>query len=136
MTLAAALTRCPRPWSRDRGEEVAAQVSLDDPQLSALVAGAAGCSPYLAHLITREATWLPGAFDAPDAALADVLMPIDPQDPNLKSLLRQAKRRVALLAGLADLGGAWRLEQVTQALTDLADMACEAALRAAVAAQV
>lgn len=136
MSLAQHLTRCPRPWNRDRGAEALEAVGLDDPDLAALVSGAAGCSPYLAQLILREAAWLPQALDAPDGALADVLHPIDPQDPDLKRTLRQAKRRVALLAALADLGGAWSLEQVTGALTDLADMACDAALQAAVAAQV
>ena len=54
----------------------------------------------------------------------------------MRPALRTAKRRVALLAGLADLGGAWSLEQVTGALTSLADMATQAALDAALAHQV
>ena len=35
--------------------------------------------------------------------------------------LRKAKRRIALYTALADLGGVWRLEQVTGAISALAD---------------
>lgn len=49
---------------------------------------------------------------------------------DLGPALRRAKRRVALLAELADLGEVWRLEQVTGALTELADRATDLALRA------
>ena len=40
------------------------------------------------------------------------------------------------MAALADLGGAWALEQVTGALTDYADAACAAALHAGLVVQV
>ena len=36
--------------------------------------------------------------------------------------LRQAKRRVALITGLADLAGVWSLETVTSILTEFADV--------------
>ena len=35
--------------------------------------------------------------------------------------MRQAKRQVALVCALADIGGLWKLEQVTEALTALAE---------------
>ncbi len=101
-----------------------------------LVHGAAACSPFLAGLIAQEATWLAGAVEDTQAALASTLTMPDGDLATVKPLLRTAKKRVALLAGLADLGGAWPLEQVTGALTQLADMACEAALNAAIAEQV
>src|SRR5690606_32790070 len=41
--------------------------------------------------------------------------------------LRRAKARVALLVALADLGGVWPLEEVTGALTGLADAAVDLA---------
>ena len=37
--------------------------------------------------------------------------------------MRRAKRVVALATAVADLGGIWRLEQVTAALSDLAEAA-------------
>ena len=42
--------------------------------------------------------------------------------------LRRARRRHALLVGLCDLAGLWPLEQVTQALTGLAERSVERAL--------
>ena len=56
--------------------------------------------------------------------------------PDLSARLRRAKRRVALLAALADLGGVWSLDQVTGALTDLADRATHTALTALVADEI
>ncbi|MEO0904578.1 MAG: glutamine-synthetase adenylyltransferase, partial [Pseudomonadota bacterium] len=55
---------------------------------------------------------------------------------DLTAGLRQAKRRVALLAGLADLGGVWSLETVTQVLTDFADAAVQVTITQLVAAEV
>ena len=133
MSLISALTSIPRPFQPERGREVADAVGVTDPVARDLLAGAAGCSPYLAALTEKEAAWLPAALEAPDAALAQALSA--PQDAPLKPALRQAKRRVALLSGLADLGGAWSLERVTGTLTQLADMACDAALTEALDAQ-
>lgn len=101
-----------------------------------LVHGAAACSPYLAGLIAQEAAWLEHAFADTDTALRATLARPEGDLAALRPTLRQAKRRVALLAALADLGGAWSLEQVTGALTDLADMACDVTLGAAIAEQV
>jgi glutamine synthetase adenylyltransferase len=76
-------------------------------ELADLIRGTAGCSPYLRGLLAREAEWCEAALaGAPETALEAVLAD-----------LRQAKRRVALLAALADLGGVWTLEEVTDALT-------------------
>ncbi|MDE2467030.1 MAG: bifunctional [glutamine synthetase] adenylyltransferase/[glutamine synthetase]-adenylyl-L-tyrosine phosphorylase, partial [Alphaproteobacteria bacterium] len=52
--------------------------------------------------------------------------------PDLKDAmqrLRRAKRQMALAVGLADIAGLWRLEEVTQALSDFADAAVKGALR-------
>ncbi|EBA11324.1 Glutamate-ammonia-ligase adenylyltransferase [Roseobacter sp. CCS2] len=102
-----------------------------------LIAGTAGCSPYLADLLRHEAAWVGPASDDPEAAIAALLADI----PNTKLTdlavgLRQAKRRVALLTGLADLGGVWPLETVTQILTDFADAAVQATITQLVAAEV
>ena len=47
--------------------------------------------------------------------------------------LRRAKAELHLLTAVADLGGAWDLDQVTSALTRFADAAVDAAVRLAVA---
>ncbi|WP_299731236.1 glutamine-synthetase adenylyltransferase [uncultured Tateyamaria sp.] len=130
------LTRVPRPFELERGQDAVDAVPGLSGPLRDLVHGAAACSPYLAGLIAQEADWLPQALEDTDAALRDVLRAPEGNMETLRPALRVAKRRVALLAGLADLGGAWSLEQVTGPLTELADMACTAALDAAIAHQV
>ncbi len=106
---AARLTRCPIPFDAARGADAGARFGALAPELRALLEGAAGCSPYLAGLIAREAEWLePALAGAPEPALAAVLDGLEP-GPGLPVALRIAKRRVALLAGLADLGGVWPL---------------------------
>ncbi|MEL6451317.1 MAG: glutamine-synthetase adenylyltransferase [Pseudomonadota bacterium] len=136
MEFAHAITRTPRPFEAARGHEAAGLVPALTGPVRDLIVGVAGCSPYLAGLITREAAWLPGALDDVDGALAAATAPVAGDLASLSPLLRQAKRRVALLAALADLGGVWSLEEVTGALTALSDMATDAALRAGLAAQV
>ncbi|MGB3314999.1 MAG: glutamine-synthetase adenylyltransferase, partial [Albidovulum sp.] len=132
MSFAARLTRCPIPHDLARTEEVQARFAGLQPELRALLEGAAGCSPYLAGLMAREADWLePALAGVPEAALDAALSGFDDMTSEaLGPALRQAKARVALLAGLADLGGVWALEQVTGALTRLADLAVHQALRA------
>ena len=47
-------------------------------------------------------------------------------EPDLMAVLRNCKRKVSLLCGLADLGGWWTGEKVTRALSDFADAAISA----------
>ena len=131
MDFAARISRLPIAHDADRGADAVAAFADLAPELRGLMAGAAGCSPYLAGLMTREAGWLRQALaGTPEAALAEALAaPAEAIGAEaLGSALRQAKRRVALLAGLADLGGVWPLDMVTGALTDLADRAVNLAL--------
>lgn len=131
MSFASRLSRCPIPHEPARVGEVQARFAAQPPELRALLAGTAGCSPYLAGLMLREAEWLEAALPGvPETALSSTLAALDaiPLEA-LGAALRQAKRRVALLAGLADLGGVWSLEAVTGALTALADRAVDLALK-------
>ncbi len=133
------IVRCPLPHDPARGEEAAALLPGLPAAVADLLRGAAGCSPYLAGLIRREAGWLAPALEAPpeavlDAALAEAAAADGPEA--LGPALRRAKRRVALLAALADLGGVWPLEGVTGALTRLADRALQLALSALVAEEL
>ncbi len=131
------LTRCPHAFDPERGQDALAALPQLPAALSALVAGAAGCSPYLGGLLQREAAWIVPAFDDPEAAVAEVLdgIPHIALDA-LPLALREAKRRIALITALADLGGVWPLETVTQVLTDFADAAVQAAVTQLVAAEV
>ena len=131
------LARCPRPYDLDRGADVLTYVPDLPPELRPLFAGTAGCSPYLAGLIQSEADWIVPACDTPEAAVGDILtaLPDVPLDA-LPAHLRQCKRRIALITALADLGGVWPLETVTQVLTDFADAAVQAAMVQLIAAEV
>jgi glutamate-ammonia-ligase adenylyltransferase len=138
MSFAARLSRCPIPHEPARAAEAAARFAGQPPELRALLAGAAGCSPYLAGLMAREAGWLEQVLaGAPEPALQATLDALDPVSLDaLGAALRQAKRRVALLAGLADLGGVWALEAVTGALTALADRSVDLAMKRLVADEI
>ena len=134
ISLSKRLTRCPRS-----SEPVDADIPLGrfDASLHPLIGGTAALSPYLSTLITKEAEWLEGAVEEPEAALAGLLHDTTELEASTVNVgLRAGKRRVALLSALADLGGAWSLEEVTGALTDFADAAAQAALRVAVGAQI
>ena len=105
------------------------------PDAAAILDCIGGNSPYLSDLAARE----PGAVarfltDGPGPAIAAAMahlaqVPVGARRERVMAALRQAKRQVALLCALADIGGQWRLEQVTGALSALA----EAALSLAVA---
>lgn len=131
------MTRMPRAYDLARGDEAAACVPDLSGQVRALIVGAAGSAPYLHGLIASEAEWITSALSDPEAALALELTRIDDLAPDvLGQELRRAKRRIALLSGLCDLAGVWSLHQVTGALSDLADRATHAALRAHVAREI
>ena len=137
MSFADRITRLPRPFDSEHGTEARALV----PELSGaeadLIDGAGGCSPFLKSLIEKERDWLPGALAAPEDTLeADFATLTETAPDVLPNALRQAKRRAALVTGLADLAGVWPLEQVTGMLTDFADLACDLAIRATVGAEI
>ncbi len=131
------ITRSPIPHDPTRAADAVARFDDLDPQLTKLVAGAAGCSPYLAELMRQEADWMATAFADPEAALDALLVALPSVSlADLPKALRQAKRRVALLIGLADLGGVWPLEQCTKGLTDFADQAVQVTITALVQAEI
>jgi len=92
-------------------------------------------APYLFDLAQSHAAWLAEALrsDA-DIALADELAAIraagseTTEEAQLALLLRRGKGRVALLAAVAETGGAWSTAKSTAALSDLADAALDASL--------
>jgi len=95
-----------------------------------------GNSPFLTQCLEREPALLRQIFDhGPDAAFDRLLADLDAglsDETDLGRLmtgLRVAKRRCSLLVAVADLGGAWTLEQVTGALSLLAETAIRLAVR-------
>ncbi|MBA3910352.1 MAG: glutamine-synthetase adenylyltransferase [Rhodobacter sp.] len=137
MTFARRITRCPIAFDPAAATDIRASLPGFPSEVMELLANTAGCSPYLRGLLLREAEWLEGALDAPEAALDAVLAALDGVAlADLPLALREAKRRVALLSATCDLGGVWSLEAVTGALTRLADRAVHLALTTQVAEEI
>ena len=108
---------------RDWAEAYAAS-----PEGRALLDAVCGNSPYLGQTLTRELPFVRRVVtDGFDAAFAELLRTLEAEcgdERNMDRLmtgLRLAKRRAALLIGMADIAGAWVLEQVTGALSDIAE---------------
>ena len=128
----ARLTRSPIAFDKEAAADVVRAFGDLAPEVAGLLAETAGCSPYLKGLMGREGEWLRGALaGAPEVAMAAVLAaPVGVEGAEaLGEALRTAKRRAALLTALCDLGGVWRLEEVTGALTRLADLSVDLGIR-------
>ncbi|WP_428390805.1 bifunctional [glutamine synthetase] adenylyltransferase/[glutamine synthetase]-adenylyl-L-tyrosine phosphorylase [Lichenicoccus sp.] len=127
--------RWPDPAEPLWAADLAAAIRPRNPAEAALIACLGGNSPYLAALARRE----PHCFDVllrdgPDRIVGDALARLASLTADLPrnavaAALRQAKRQVALASAVADIGGIWRLEQVTGALSRLAEAALGAAIR-------
>jgi glutamate-ammonia-ligase adenylyltransferase len=119
----------------EEADAFAALLDRPSPALE-LITGIFGGSPFLSRLILSSPGELWSALHAePDAYLqanADTLQAgmreCRRQDEAMKPL-REAKRRLALLTALADLGGVWDVRQVTAALSAGADTLLTAAIR-------
>jgi glutamate-ammonia-ligase adenylyltransferase len=90
-------------------------------------------SPYLARLAIRAPTDLANMLSAKPAGLLDEIIAATARAGELEEAdgaaeLRRLKDRLHLLCALCDLGGVWRLEETTGALTAFADAAVAAAL--------
>jgi len=138
MDFASRITRMPIAHDPDRARDARAAVPGVAPALADLLSAAAGCSPYLAGLIEREAAWLRDRLAAgPEAALREAAAGLEDLPPaEVAAALRRAKGRTALAVALADLGGVFALEEVTAALTAFAETAVGAALRLALSEEI
>jgi glutamate-ammonia-ligase adenylyltransferase len=107
----------------------------DHPVGRGLLRAMFGNSPFLAQCLLSDPAFAVELLEhGPDTTLARLLGDLRDQaagetDRNrLMRVLRIAKRRVSLTVAVADITGAWSLEQVTGALSDLADAAIDFAL--------
>ena len=106
-----------------------------DPAGRAMLACLFGASPFLSDCLFREPEFLRRLWEeGPDACVAASLaaldgVPLTAADTVAEPRLRIERRRVALATAIADIGGLWDLEQVTGALSDLADRSTALALR-------
>jgi glutamate-ammonia-ligase adenylyltransferase len=138
MSSADKITRKPLPYSDRHSEELQPLLAGLSPEMQELCLGTAGCSPYLRGLIRKEPELLESLDrSGADATLSGVMSRLTALEfSELKPGLRRAKGQVALLAGLADLGGIWPLEKVTGALTELADKALDHGLKILVGREI
>src|SRR5512143_1469943 len=101
-----------------------------DPAGRALLESVFGNSPFLGHCLLKEPAIL-GSFLAEggesvcDELLADLAAaaPAVSDPAALMTLLRVARRRLALAVALADLAGQWPLAAVTRRLSRFAHLA-------------
>jgi len=114
---------------------LAAEGFVPSDVASPILAAAFGNSPFLARLAVREHAQLSALLDdGPHAAvaaactLATAVGDCETQ-ADAMAQLRCAKRRAALAIALADIAGIWRLDEVTDALTNFADACVHGALR-------
>lgn len=105
-----------------------AEAYADSAEGRALIDAVCGNSPYLGQILTRELPFVremvSEGYDAAFAALLRRLEEDCAEERNIDRLmtaLRVAKRRAALLIAMADITGAWELEAVTGALSDIAE---------------
>jgi len=120
----------PKPFDPVRGSDVRALFDGIPENLLSLIEGVAGSSAYLSASIRRESEWLASVAHAPIEESFEALLHFEATNfQALSDSLRIAKRRGALLIALADIGGVWQLEQVTEALTKLAETAVNTGLQ-------
>jgi glutamate-ammonia-ligase adenylyltransferase len=133
----------PRPYDLGAGQRLIERFAerrraearlVARPAVAALLAALGGNSPFLAELAIRESAALRALIaEGPDPvakrALASIAaLPVTARRERVAAVLRQAKRVIALVSAVADIGGMWTLKRVTGTLTELA----EAALRRSV----
>ena len=134
----AAMSPFPKPRDREaarRLREAFPQTPSEttgDGSVGAVLDCLGGNSPYLAELALRGPdTLLAIGAEGPDAVCDRALSRLGAVGPaesraTVASEMRAAKRTVALAAAIADIGGAWTLDQVTGTLSDLAGRRLEA----------
>ena len=113
-----------------------ATLSQKYPKIEALTEGLADGSPYLWDAVASQPSrWLTLLQSNPEEHLATLLAKTADavsswkDDDEAMRDLRLMKAEASLLIAVADIGGAWELETVTRALTQVADTAVDAAVR-------
>jgi [glutamine synthetase] adenylyltransferase / [glutamine synthetase]-adenylyl-L-tyrosine phosphorylase len=144
------ISECPRVHDAARGAdaldslsnalrdvpELAAATKLlsESPKVRELLEATFSASPYLTALALRHPTDLADCLlGDPDSQLAEaraglaVAIAQASTTPEVMALLRRFKHRMALLTGLAELGGVWPNEAALEAMSVTADSVLEQA---------
>ena len=115
----------------------AAKLLSEEPKIAALLKASFSGAPYLAAIARRDPDLVADCIlrdpdehlEAAQGLLAREVEAAKSQKETMAAL-RRFKRRMALLVGLADLGGVWSTEETLRALS----LAAEAAVKEAVGA--
>ncbi|SHE60399.1 glutamate-ammonia-ligase adenylyltransferase [Kaistia soli DSM 19436] len=116
----------------DCGETWSALTEIHD-DLAPFMASVFAASPFLKDTAFRDVRrWLDILAGPPAAHFNSIRARVSElwrsgEEAVVAAGLRKARAEVALLVGLADLGGVWSVEDVTRRLTDFADAAVSAA---------
>ena len=114
--------------SLSQNEELSAHLAEveSDPAGQALLDAVFGNSPYLGRCLAQEVSSLRTfLIDGPDTAFAALMadteqaLAAETSQNRVMTELRRAKRRTALITGLADITGLWPLEKITDAFQAL-----------------
>ena len=126
------INKVPTPFNKEAGEAIALLFSSQPNKVNQLIRGVGGCSPYLKGLLEIEYEWVLSALDSQENILnAEFSRLKKTPSSEIKTALRVTKRRVALWSALCDFSGIWELNDVTNMLTQFADLACQLALKVA-----
>lgn len=126
------INKIPTPFNKEAGEAIALLFSSQPNKINQLIRGVGGCSPYLKGLLEIEYDWVLSALDSQENILnAEFSRLKKTPSSEIKTALRVTKRRVALWSALCDFSGIWELNDVTNMLTQFADLACQLALKVA-----
>jgi glutamate-ammonia-ligase adenylyltransferase len=145
----------PAPFDPDYAANVLTDMDTDDPSLDrlqafskdpvghALLVAVVGNSPYLAQIMLKDLKFLQDVSLAGLQASLDVVLNTIKSDqaaaqPEVARMasLRIARRRIALITGLADIAGVWPVARITGTLSAFADAAVEAAVHGLIAGAV
>ena len=148
----ATITECPLPADQDQadnaaaewrkraaalpGEHPEAQARLEAlyslTEAKALADGVFGCSQFLAGVAAQNPVFALDLFErGPDSVWPAILALLDESPANdaaAKRHLRVARKQAALAIAIGDVAGVWSVEQVTNALSDIADACIRYAL--------
>ena len=112
------------------------ELVASSPAVRELLLGVADHSPFLWRLASNDPPRLHALLEDDPAVRRDRLIAYTASlwrntadEAALMRSLRLAKQEIALLIGLADIGGCWDVETVTQALAGFADAATACAVR-------
>ncbi|MGD0530837.1 MAG: bifunctional [glutamine synthetase] adenylyltransferase/[glutamine synthetase]-adenylyl-L-tyrosine phosphorylase [Methyloceanibacter sp.] len=124
-----------KAFAGDEALAPAAALVRDAPKVRELLAASFSGAPYLAALVLRDPSLLAECLlRDPEAYLEEARASLASATDaprtakEVMPVLRRFKRQIALLVGLADLGGVWSTEETLRAMSVAAEAAVEQAV--------